>query len=345
MWRRNKINRRYSLAIALSQIILLSACTISQKTETEPDSFSIIVMGDTPYGKEDFVMLDKAVPFIKNGGFPFVIHVGDYKGGGAECTDDHDQRHLALIDELAPTPVYYTPGDNEWVDCDRFDNPATGKKYSDLDRLDTVRDLFFSDQKVSPNALPENLSWTYKNVQFLTLHVTGTNNARDWVAGDPLDRAAAAVDLRDRANLFHLEQAFAQAKAENNHAVIIAMQADMTDIDDKPDHIMCEDVAPDDDHPCDAFTDLRAAIRDAAIEFKKPVLLIHGDTAPFTLNQHFAGEEAPNLWRLNAAGDAGVGRTGQPYGTRDITIVTIDPAASIPFAARGALAGKAPKSR
>jgi len=125
--------------------------------------------------------------------------------------------------------------------------------------------------------------------------------------------------------------------------MVIAMQADMTDIKDKPEDVMCEDVAANDAHPCDGFTNLRAAIRDAARSFNGPVLLIHGDTAPFTLGQSFAGEEAANLWRLNAAGDAGVGHTGMAYGTRDVTIVTINPSADFLFSARGLLTDKAPK--
>jgi hypothetical protein len=96
---------------------------------------------------------------------------------------------------------------------------------------------------------------------------------------------------------------------------------------------------------CDAFIDLRKAIRDAAIAFGKPTLVIHGDTAPFTLNQDFAGDEAPALWRLNAAGDAGTGITGQFYGTRDVTVVMVNAKSAKPFAARGLVTGKTPNAR
>ena len=171
---------------------------------------------------------------------------------------------------LKPIPVYYTPGDNEWVDCDRFDDPATGKKYSDLDRLDIVRNLFFSDKDAAPGSLPENTSWVHNRVRFLTLHVTGTNNARDWVVGDSLEQAAIAADARDAANTKHLKKVFSTASASKDVAIVIAMQADMTDVADKPEDVMCVSVASTDDHPCDAFTDLRAQIRDAAIDFKSP---------------------------------------------------------------------------
>ncbi|MEL6372210.1 MAG: metallophosphoesterase [Pseudomonadota bacterium] len=314
---------------------------------------TFIVVGDTPYSDKDEVMLGKAIPKVKEGDFPFVIHIGDYKGGGKPCTADHDVRHQELISSLSPLPVIYTPGDNEWTDCDRFEDPETGERYSDLDRLARVRELFFSERIKNTEGLdfrqqetlPENAAWSHGGVHFLTLHVTGTNNGRDWVTGDPLNEAKTAVEARDVANQEWLAGEAAHASEKGARALVIAMQADPTDIEDKPADIMCTDVAASNKHPCDAFTDLRAQIRDVALAFERPVIVIHGDTAPFTLNQSFAGEEAPNLWRLNAAGDAGVGRTGFPYGVRDVTHVTITPEADQPVEAFGLVTGKKPKRR
>ena len=344
--------------VAVLLVSLSAACAQSSIDDTAPQTLppqglSFVVFGDTPYGDVDYPMLEKAVSATHSLDVPFVIHVGDYKGGGAPCTPDHDAFHLSLIASLQPMPVFYTPGDNEWTDCDRFKDKATGKRTSDLDRLEIVREMFFAEPVVVPVAfsykrqpeLVENASWVFDDVQFITLHVTGTNNGRDWVTGDPLERAQAAVDQRDGANRDWLAQTFDAAMAAGARAVVIAMQADMTDIEDKPDDVMCADVAPSDKHPCDGFTVLRAQIRDLAIEFGKPVLVIHGDTAPFTLNQEFSGEEAPNLWRLNAAGDAGIGRTGFPYGKRDVTLVTIDLEAEEVFSARGLLTGDIPAAK
>ncbi len=332
-------------------LALLTACASETSSPSEDGGFSFIVIGDTPYGPPDEVMLAQAPPKIRAGDYPFIIHVGDFKGGGAACTDALEERLETLIAALAPAPVFYTPGDNDWADCDRFEDPDTGAKTSDLSRLDKLRTRFFSAPLTAPETfaarrqevLPENAAWRHGGVQFATLHIVGTNNARDWVTGDPLEQAATAADARDAANLTWLDETFAAAKENDAHAVVIAMQADMTDIDDKPEDVMCESVAADAEHPCDGFTELRVAISAAARSFDGPVLVIHGDTAPFTLGQTFAGEEAANLWRLNAAGDAGIGRTGQAYGTRDVTIVTIDLSTEEPFSAQGLLTGKMPK--
>lgn len=68
--------------------------------------------------------------------------------------------------------------------------------------------------------------------------------------------------------------------------------------------------------------------------------MVHGDTSPFTLNRDFVDVAAPNLWRLNAAGDAGTADGGIAYGERDVTVVTVTPGSATPFAARGLLNGR-----
>lgn len=306
-----------------------------------------VVIGDTPYGEEDEKMLAEAVPAIKVQNPPFIIHIGDYKGGRAPCTDDHDVRHQELIASLAPIPVFYTPGDNEWTDCDRHINEATGERYSDLARLDRVRELFFSTPPAvidgfgfrRQDAQPENANWTRNGVHFATLHVTGTNNGRDWVTGDPLQAALAAVTTRDANNMEWLGAVFDRATSDGASAIVIAMQADMGETKGKTFGEMCTDVAPNDDGKCDAFADLRADLVNRAANFAKPVLLIHGDTAPFELGTPFGEGAAPGLRVLNAAGD-----TGPTYGTRDVTLVQITPGASEPFAARGLLTGNLPRA-
>ncbi len=335
---------------AQTQSGLVNAAPV-QSAPIEAEGFSFIVMGDAPYSEADEIMLAQAIPMIKEGSYPFIIHVGDYKGGGAPCTAAHDKRQQEIIASLAPTPVFYTPGDNEWVDCDRFDNPETGQPTSDLERLSTVRSLFFSGQAptefgvVYQESQPENARWSYNDAEFLTLHVTGTNNARDYVTTDPLELALAAAAQRDAANLLWLGEGFEVAKETGRSVVVISMQGDMTDIEDKPLDVMCDAVSKKKTN-CDGFTDLRKAIQTYAENFEGQVLLIHGDTSPFTLGQTFAGEEAPNLWRLNAAGDSGENAlTKQKWGTRDVTHVTINTKSETPFSAYGLLTGKTPKAK
>ena len=338
--------------------VLLAGCAVNEDSrdgqsaaaDAPPDGFSFMVIGDTPNGPEDEAMLAKALPLIKDGDYPFVIHIGDYKSGGSACTDDLDDRFASLLDALAPTPVFYTPGDNEWTDCDRNINEATGVLYSELDRLEHIRGLFFANPPTAFDARrlpeqPENATWSHEGVRFGTLLATGTNNGRMWVTGDPLERAAKAADDRDRNNLNWIALVFAAAERENAKAVVLAFQADMTNVRRAAKNVPCDGAAPDDKTLCDAFMDLRAAIAEGAESFGGPVLVIHGDTAPFAIARSFAGDETPNFWRLNAAGDAGVNRLGVPYGFRDVTRVTVTPSADEPFAAMGLTTGQAPAQK
>lgn len=341
---------------AVAAFMFLAACggAEDRNQALSEDAFGFVVIGDTPYGEEDAAMLADAIPMVKASRTPFVVHLGDYKGGSAPCTDDHDEAFAKLIEDLKPIPVFYTPGDNEWTDCDRNINEETGREYSDLDRLEKIRTMFFSALPQTPegmqyrrqqDGLIENATWTHSGVRFVTLHVVGTNNGRNWVVGDSLLRASEAVAKRDAANLEWLEASFRSARSEEARAVIIAIQADPVQVRKPNQGIPCEGVKPDGVEDCDGFVELRKFLRNEALDFDGPVLLMHGDTAPFTLNQDFLDESAPNLWRFNAAGDAGVGRTGQPYGTRDVAFVTVDPSAKEPFFAVGLLTGKPTKKK
>jgi hypothetical protein len=238
-------------------------------------------------------------------------------------------------------------------------------RFSEIGRLNTIRDKFFAkppahSQNMSYGQLsvqPENASWVYNNIRFMTLNVPSTGNARTQILGDPQLHAKQAAELRDSANLYWIKAQFAAATIDTYgkplqnpaKAIVIAMQADMTGFEDKEKHLIgkpCLGVSDQWGINCDGFVALRAAISKAAQGFAGPVLLIHGDTDYFTLNQEFLGSGAPNLWRLNAAGDVWSNKkTGESGGVRDVTLVTIDLSnKQRPFSAVGLIEGAIPGS-
>lgn len=312
-----------------------------------PDgAFRFVVVGDTPYGPEDVTMLRAAVPRIKALRPPFVIHVGDFKSGGAACDQAADDGFAALIADLAPIPVFYTPGDNDWTDCDRGLDPATGNPMSELLRLDRLRARFLAGAPAGSAAFGwtrqgtsgDNFTWRTGNIRFATVHQVGTGNGYEFVTGDLVDEAG--LRARQRAILAGLwiDQAAEAARTEGSAALVIALQADPTDgagAAAGP----CR-VASAGRQDCDGHLILRESLRLAAAKFTGPILVVHGDTSPFTLNRDFVDVAAPNLWRLNAAGDAGTADGGIPYGERDVTVVTVTPGSATPFAARGLLNGR-----
>ncbi len=217
--------------------------------------------------------------------------------------------------DLRPGWVFYTPGDNEWTDCDDLDwEPPL----SALESLVYLRKLIASRPMKLPDdwyyanqeeqKFPENARWTQGNVMFATVHIVGSNNGRKYIRKDGEKKTLKLVEARDKANLAWLENVFVEARKKKfkSGAVVIATQADVT----KPDHTApCSDSRP---RRCDAFAEFRDKLSRHAARFNKPVLLIHGDTHPFCLDKNFGG--APNLWRLNALGD---------YTGVDATVITV----------------------
>lgn len=333
--------------LRLSAAFGLCALVASCASPRLPDEgFSFPVIGDIPYSEDDRSVLEgEILPAIAAGSFPFLIHIGDYKSGGAPCDPAADEAQRALIAQLSPIPVFYTPGDNEWTDCDRFIDPQTGRPQSALERLARLRRLFFSSRVEAPMTmkakrqpdLPENMTWTYGGVRFATVHVVGTANGRRAVEGDDPALAGAEADRREAAATAWLAEVSALARRQKAGALVVAMHADMFDVSDGVLGQPCAGASASREETCDAFATLRAALNAAAAGFGGPTLLIFGDTAPFALKR--ADEGAGLLWLLNAAGDHGVTPEGFHYGVQDATLVTFDPRAAEPFTARAIASG------
>jgi len=277
------------------------------------DALRFAVVGDTPYTAEDRVFLWKSlVPAIKASDYPFIIHVGDIIGGADGCNTDKIRAWRDEIYSWKPGRVFYTPGDNEWTDCDRpkdasepaAGTPATrrvleanlGKPLPELDRLDLLRRTFFpaaldlpADWAFSsqPN-FPENMRWAVNGVQFATLHMVSTNNGRAQIRMDDVQLALAQVAARDEANRVWLELLFRIARRDDATAVVIATQADVTNPDGEGPCLGANLIA------CDAFALFREQLKRLARRFAKPVLLVHGDTNPYCLDRGFGGPGAPN---------------------------------------------------
>lgn len=326
----------------ISICFAVTFCLAPAPAAAEPqNAFSFIAIGDTPYSVEEHVRLKKTVfPAILAANPPFVVHYGDLKGGGEVCTEKLLFERRDEVLGLLPGRVFYTPGDNEWTDCDRaFLNPA----FSELDRLDFLRRIFFGKPMELPDSwsyarqanFPENARWIKDDIFFVTVHLVSTNNGRLDILQDDIELALALVDARDQANRVWLEESFQRALKAGVKAMVIVTQADVS--------------SPDAGGPCtgnsrmscDAFQDFRDNLRLLAGKFaernqpRKPVLLLHGDTNSYCLDKKFGGKSAPNLWRLNAWGDFTT--------PADATVVTVNPAdAQTPFAAETLLGHKVP---
>jgi pimeloyl-ACP methyl ester carboxylesterase len=134
----------------------------------------------------------------------------------------------------------------------------------------------------------ENRRWERDGVIFATLHVVGSNNN--------LQRDQTAVNeyiARNAANLAWMETTFAQARARDAKAVVLAFQAELgwehDGFDDRR----------------SGFNDTLNALRRHAREFAKPVLVIHGDRHRFVVDKPLRQNRQLiyNVTRLMVFGD------------------------------------------
>jgi len=275
-------------------ISLMLASTLLGTSYAKELSFTAI--GDQPYfSNEAFRQLINRInqhPQSK-----FTIHVGDIKNGASVCSDETFLEVKKLFDGFEK-PLVFTPGDNEWTDCHRASNGS----YQQLERLEKVRSIFFQEGKsLGQQALRlenqsklmpkhrsyiENQRWADQDVLFVTIHQVGSNNNLD----HQVPGAIAEHQARNAANMAWLNNSFQLAKNKKYAAVVIAMQSDIFD-----------PRVPKES----GFKDFIQTISKLSASFKKPVLLIQGDSHQYVVDQPIknqAGETQENVLRLIVPG-------------------------------------------
>lgn len=114
----------------------------------------------------------------------FTLHVGDTKSGKTSCDDAALEDILDEFDRFQ-APLVYTPGDNEWRDCYK----KKAARFAPLERLTTVRDMFFTKpESLGVATMPierqadlmpdyasyvENARFMHEQVMVVTAHIVG----------------------------------------------------------------------------------------------------------------------------------------------------------------------------
>ncbi len=286
---------------ALAALSLLGATALAQA-----QGFQFIALGDQPYGPASQAPYRALIDRINQLAPAFSVHVGDIKAGSALCSDEEFASQLAHFQRYTGA-VVYTPGDNEWTDCHRANNGA----YDPLERLAVLRQRFFTEGRSlgqRPIAVEnqsklqavharyiENQRWQMQGVVFATLHIVGSNN--NFEIRDPM--AVREFFERDAANVAWLESTFEQARRTNAEAVVLAFQADMFETRNAWE-----------DYP--AWSGFRRVIGESLLplarQWGKPVLVVHGDSHQFRIDQPFTLDKKPlaNVTRLIVPGERDV---------------------------------------
>jgi hypothetical protein len=278
------IRQSSGAVVSLLALMMIQAYPAAGQSK---QTFSFAVIGDIGYFPQEEVGVEHLWADLNHEeSVAFVVHVGDLALPRFACTDDVLQRRLGQF-RNSEHPLIYTPGDNDWTDCHE---PAV-KAGDPLARLKRVRELFFVDEKsLGHQQLPltrqsqtgdgtfinfdENAQWDFGGVTFTTLHVVGSNNG---LGQSP--EGDAEYSERNNANLAWLKEAFRHADEMDSHAIVILQQANIF-----PDF----SPAPTIEQGASGISKIRELLEAEVKTFGKPVLLVHGDTHYFRIDNPLA---------------------------------------------------------
>jgi hypothetical protein len=338
--------------VAIAATFAIGAVADGGRHNENEFEYAIGLWGDLPYND---VQAQTGVPNLiadmNQQDLKFTVHDGDLKGGNGitgsvtptRCDDalyDQGVKYLNALDR----PAMFTPGDNDWTDCDR---PANGG-YNSRNRLDLERVKFFATssslgrrtmkQEVQPLsstafclneadahvACVENRRWTVEDVTYVTVNFQGSCNNLCDTNPDPAEFAA-----RNAANIAWLQDSFAKAKAKRSAAVMVIGQAnpgfDGSDGTRAPvrDPKTLAETLPN-PGALDGYQTFLVAFRDLVVDFKRPVVYVHGDSHYFRVDKPFlsaTGQRLENFTRVETFGNNAANGNNDVHWIK----VTVDP--------------------
>ena len=365
------------LVAALTVAAVAAGIAVAEKDKGNDKNFeyAIGLWGDFPYSDvQAQVGVPNLIDDMNDADIKFSVQDGDLKAGSATansqtpttCADPLYVQALGFFNSLKK-PAFFTPGDNDWTDCDRLSNGP----FDSLERLTHERTVFFSgtyadrslgqeQMKAEVQTAPlcqgapsspgdprplvgciENRLWTFQKVTYVTLNVQGTCNnlCKSGSTADPSVGDAngdpAEYQARNAADMEWLQEAFDEADAKKSAGLMIIWQADPgfdtsgyqgTPKRD-PLSLMQTDVPANQD----GYHDILVELRNLTIGFKKPVVLVHGDSHYFRVDKPLVnaqGRRLENFTRVETFGD------NQANGINDVHWVKalVDPSSRDVFA-------------
>ena len=308
-------------------------------------AYSIGLWGDLPYSAEQSAVIPNLLADMNSQNLAFTAHDGDLRqgSGSPNCANGNIYTNAALYFGSLHAPAIFTPGDNDWTDCDRKSLGADGR--NSLQELQNERAFFFSTpytlgqtqflQEVQATPLckgfgsannnsgassittntqtatytdvpcVENRRWIVGTVMYATINIQGScNNLCD----DYPDATEYAA--RNAADIQWMKDTFATAVAQNCVAIMFITQADPGFNQDSSQGGPLRNpmtLAETDVAPLlDGFQAFLLALRAEVIDFKKPVAYVHGDSHYFRIDKPLldaAGKRVTNFTRVETFGD------------------------------------------
>ena len=290
--------------------------------------YAIGLWGDLPYSDvQALAGVPNMIADMNSQDLAFTVHDGDLKAGNGIpgsttptiCSDALYIQALNNYFNQLRAPAIFTPGDNDWTDCDR---PSNGG-FSSLERLDHERALFFSTPfslgqhklrqhvQTSPPCLGisgnvpcvENRRWSVGGVTYATLNIQGSCNNLCDTAPDPSEYAA-----RNAADIAWMHETFDEAKVHHSAAIMFISQADPGFNQDSSQGgpLRNPQTLAETDGFADGFQQFLLALRDEVIAFRRPVAYVHGDSHYLRIDKPFLdteGRRLENFTRVETFGD------------------------------------------
>jgi hypothetical protein len=256
----------------------------------------------------------------------FTFFVGDTKNGSSLCTDQAILVDPSSIFNSLHAPTVYSVGDNEWTDCHRTNNGSMDP----LERLATLRQWFFNSKYSQGNnpirlqrqgalgqAYSENSRFVKNQVEFVALHVPGSNNnlvvdlaSQCYKKSNRTEAdcalATAEYQARNAANIEWLHSSFDEARAHHLAGIMIGIQADIFFPYELSDGGYAEAFLPSLDGT-NGYTDFWNTLVAETHNFDGQVLLVHGDSHYFKMDKAMVdadGRITPNFTRIEVFGSA-----------------------------------------
>jgi hypothetical protein len=272
--------------------------------------FEFALIGDTGYSAQEADFVTGLIQELSDEKLELVVHVGDFKGQGTAqpCTD---ASYLAIHDQFDQSahPFIYTPGDNEWVDC-QFAGPAG---VLPVERLEALRRIFFpgigtdplfslgqrrmllESQSADPahSKFRENTRWTVGEIMFVTVNVPDSDNqgVTRCLEFSPFNICVrTGIDNsewleRTPANVAWLNRAYDLAIAQDMKGLVVILQA----------NVIGGFLPTRYDPRSPRFQAIVDTLTSRSTQFGGQVLLAHGDTHTFRVDQPFNGNLYPNV--------------------------------------------------
>jgi hypothetical protein len=290
--------------LAATAVVAVAGADDDHEHEHGP-GYAIGLWGDVPYSAaQRKAGVPNLIRDMNENRLAFSVHDGDIKAGGERCDNPVYAQAETYFNALW-APAMYTPGDNEWTDCDR---PTNGP-YVSGERLAYIRSTMFDTPysfgkrpiRLEVQAAPyvENRRWQFDKVTYATLHVVGSNNNLGDTAPDPAEWAA-----RNAATNEWLRQTFDKAVARDSAAMMLVIQANPGFDSSDPDRSPVRD--PRTLLPEDGFSSFLSELRREVVEFGRPVVLVHGDSHYFRVDKPFLdrnGNRIEHFTRVETPGD------------------------------------------